>query len=132
MTACMMLAVTGIFVMLLVIAVSVYGPYGRVNQTLLTVETMVAQVNSSGVTNVVFDMAQNWITSNSTAATFHLLQDAFASFEIVSGIVLAIEPQVVLELANKTSITVTGLLQLIDGIIVNQGLDISIPLRRIA
>jgi hypothetical protein len=130
MQACTMLSVTGIFLLMVVLVASVYGPYGRVNQMLATTETMIAQVNSSGITNVVFDMGQSWLASNMTASTLHLMADVFASADVISGLIFSIEPELVRELANRTSISVTAFLNMVDNIVVNKGLNIQIPLGR--
>ncbi len=130
MQLCTMLSVTGIFLLMVVLVVAAFGPAGRVNQMLTTTENMVAQVNSSGITNVVFEMGQNWLTNNMTASTLHLMADVFASADVISGLIFSIEPELVKELANRTSITVTGLLNIIDGIIINKGLNVVLPLGR--
>lgn len=124
----MVFALLGILVLFVVIVVSLYGPAGRMNQTLNTAEDMIFKVNNSGITNVIFDIATNWQSSNMTTGSLALISGAIRSSDIVFGLIASIEPELVRELANRTAITASGFLELVDGIIKNQHLDITIPL----
>jgi hypothetical protein len=53
---------------------------------------------------------------------------ALVASDVVFGLIDAIEPTVIQELANRTAITATGFLELVDNIIKNQHLDLTIPL----
>jgi hypothetical protein len=111
-------------VLLIIVVVSVYGPAGKVQNTITTVSEMVAKVNNSGLADVVVAVVNNWQVGNHTQQTFTLLNALYESGGQVTDIVMAIEPTMVKELANRTSITVGGLLALAETIINNQGIDI--------
>lgn len=111
-------------VIMVVVVVSVYGPAGKVQNTINTVTDMVYKVNNSGLTDIVVAVANNWQTGNHTQQTFTLLNALYDSGSQVTDIVMAIQPEMVSQLANRTSITVGGLLALAETIISNQGIDI--------
>jgi methylmalonyl-CoA mutase cobalamin-binding subunit len=111
-------------VVMVVVVVSVYGPAGKVQNTILTVSDMVARVNNSGLTDIVVAVATTWQKGNHTEQTFTLLDALYHSGTNVADIVLAIEPEIIQQLANRTTITITGLLALAETIINNQGIDI--------
>lgn len=113
---------------LVVLCVSAFGPAGKVNKTILQVSDMVDKVNRSGLADVVVAVVNNWQTGNHTQQTFALINALYQSGGQVTDIVMAIQPEIVKELANRTSITVSGLLTLAETIISNQGIDITIPL----
>ena len=117
-----------IVLLVIVVVVSVYGPYGKVTQMISTADTMLTTVNNSGIASIVFQMGQNWIAQNQTAQLLALMNGAADAGDVVFGIIEGIEPELVLALANQTSITVTNLLTLIDNIVTSQGLNIQIPL----
>lgn len=119
------LAVIGI-----VLVVSAYGPAGQVKTMINTASTMVQQVNNSGLTNVVANIVYNWQAGNHTDQTFTLLDALYHSGAQVADIVLAIEPEMVRQLTNQTSITINQLLTLAENIITNKGINIQIPLHR--
>lgn len=120
----MLFMMTILAVVMVVVVLSAYGPAGKVQNTIVTISDMVAKVNKSGLADVVVTIVNNWQVGNHTQQTFTLLNALYESGGQVTDIVLAIEPALVKELANRTSITVSGLLTLAETIINNQGIDI--------
>lgn len=114
-----------VFVALIIAMVT---PAGKVNQMIDTGYVMISQVNNSGVTDVVFQLATNWQQQNMTENTLSMIQSAFGATDIVFGLISAIEPTIIRDLANRTAITATGFLELVDNIIKDQHLDLTIPL----
>lgn len=115
-------------VLMIAIVVSVYGPVGQVQKTIATASTMVAKFNNSGVADIIVAFGSNWAANNMTVQTFELLDAIIDSGGRISQVILAIEPELVQQLANRTTITLNGLLSLAEGIITDRGLNIQIPL----
>lgn len=113
---------------MIVVIASIYGPYGKISQTMNTAEIWVQKINGSGVMDIIYTAGQTWQATNQTAAIFDMMSGAQAATDIAFGVIQAIEPELVGELMNKTSITVTNLLTIIDGLITQKGLNINIPL----
>lgn len=114
-----------VFVALIIAMVT---PAGKVNQMIDTGYVMISQVNNSGVTDVVFQLATNWQQQNMTNSTLTMIENAFGATDIVFGLIQTIEPTIMKDLANRTAITVSGFLELVDNIIKNQHIDVTIPL----
>lgn len=121
-----------IAIMFVVIGFSVWGPYGKTNQMIDTAYVMLNQVNSSGITDVVYQFGTNWQLTNQTQNIIGMMNGASVASNTLFAIVDAVEPELVSELMNKTSITVSNLLELIDSIVNQQGLNINIPLGGLA
>lgn len=117
---------------LVVVLASLFGPYGKVNQMMTTADIMLTQVNNSGITDVIYQFGTNWQATNQTQNLLSMLNGANVASNTLFAIVDAIEPELVGDLMNKTSITVSNLLELIDGIINQKGLNINIPLGGLA
>ncbi len=117
-----------IAIMFLAIGFSVWGPYGKTNEMIDTAYVMLNQVNNSGITEVIYDVGTSWQTTNQTQNLLAMLDGANTASNTVFAIIDAIEPTLVADLMNKTSISVSNLLELIDSIVTQKGLNIQIPL----
>ena len=124
------IAFSTIVTMIIMVAVvaSIYGTAGKVQQMITTAEVMVAQVNNSGITEVVFQLGTQWQAAGLTNSSLAAISKALGATEIVTGVIADIEPALVKQLANRTMITVLGLLGLAENIIATQHLNFEIPL----
>lgn len=117
-----------IAILLGVVVGSVYSPYGKANQMIDNAYIMLNQVVQSGVADVVYDMGTTWQATNQTQNIISMMNGANAASVILFDVVAGIEPELIADLMNRTTITVSNLLELVDSIVTQKGLNFNIPL----